>query len=168
MNSDAKNEITRKALWNRKKECRRQIREEGKRERTRFEGRIGARGSSWRLRLGLSRTARRGCARVIGVGGGAGRVGGQGKAWNWWRQSVARRAPQRPSDLAVQFFHLLPYRAPLPFSSLLFSSSLLLFSSPFFASFSFFFLSLSLSILTPHASRETHASSLRTLQDCDL
>lgn len=40
-------------------------------------------------------------------------VGGQGKAWNWWRQSVARRAPQRPSDLAVEFFHLLPVSCPI-------------------------------------------------------
>ena len=82
------------------------MRERTERRANGIEEDEGTEGSSWRLRLGLSRTARRGCARVIGVGGGARRVGGQGKAWNWWRQSVARRAPQRPSDLAVEFFHL--------------------------------------------------------------
>ena len=133
------------------------------------------RGSSWRLRLGLSRTARRGCARVIGVGGGAGRVGGQGKAWNWWRQSVARRAPQRPSHLAVQFFHLLPYRVypllrSLLFSSLLFSSSVFYFSllPIFFSSF--------YSPLFPHPVYYTRVHHARTkdpakpsiLRDSDL
>lgn len=33
-------------------------------------------------------------------------VGGQGKAWNWRRQSVARRAPQRRPDISVDFFYL--------------------------------------------------------------
>lgn len=32
--------------------------------------------------------------------------GGQGKAWNWRRQSVARRAPRRRMDVGVDFFYL--------------------------------------------------------------
>ena len=46
---------------------------------------------------------------------------------------MARRAPQRPSDLAVEFFHLLPYRTHV--HTVLFSST------PPFDFFSFPFVS---------------------------
>lgn len=65
-----------------KERMQREIREEGEwveEGEERAGEREKERGSSWRLRLGLSRTARRGCARVIGVGGGAQRAGGRGK-----------------------------------------------------------------------------------------
>lgn len=68
--------------------------------RLRKDARRGLRGST------VGGDGRR--AGVTVVHGRVGGVGGQGKAWNWRRQSVARRAPQRRPDVSVDFFYL-PY-----------------------------------------------------------